>query len=129
MSDRDLARAASEARNMAYAPYSKFRVGAALLLEDGSIMTAANLENASFGLSVCAERNLAARAIHAHRRDWVKLAIATDAEGFIPPCGACLQVIREFVEDIEILLVNNRGETEGTRLSDLLPKPFTDFPS
>ena len=131
MDDRDLARAALEARERAHAPYSGFKVGAALLCEDGSVLRAANLENASLGLSVCAERNVAAKAVFDGKAAWRRLAIATDADGFTPPCGACLQVLREFVPedgDLEILLVNREGEIERRMLGDFLPLPFRDYP-
>lgn len=129
MSDKELIREALAARDKAYAPYSKFRVGAALLCKDGVLLSAANLENASLGLSVCAERNLITRAWQDGKRDWLKLAIATDSEDFIPPCGACLQVLREFCEDLEILLVNCHGKSNSARLSDFLPRPFTAYPA
>jgi cytidine deaminase len=128
MDDKSLATAALEARTLAYAPYSGFRVGAALLCADGTVVTAANLENASFGLSVCAERNAVARAIQTGHRQWTRLAIATDAAEQIPPCGACLQVLREFADDLDILLVNREGDFSRVKLSELLPHPFTDFP-
>ncbi len=131
MDDAQLAREALAARERSHSPYSGFRVGVALLCEDGSLVRAANLENASLGLSVCGERNAVAAAVSAGQRRWKRLAVATDAEGFIPPCGACLQVLREFVpagEELEILLVNNRGERENRRLGEFLPLPFTDYP-
>ncbi len=131
MDEVQLAREALAAREGSHSPYSGFRVGAALLCEDGELVHAANLENASLGLSVCAERNAVAAAVGGGRSRWTHLAIATDADGFIPPCGACLQVLREFVpagEDLEILLVNRHGERENRRLGDFLPLPFTDYP-
>ena len=128
MDDQDLVKAALKARQGAHAPYSGFRVGAALACAEGEIVTAANLENASLGLSVCAERNAAARAVFTGRRDWTVLAVATDAVEFIPPCGACLQVLREFCSDLELLLVNREGEIQRRRLSEFLPHPFLDYP-
>ncbi len=131
MDDLELARVALEAREGAHAPYSRFRVGVALLCEGGEVVRAANLENASLGLSVCAERNAVARAVFDGKAAWRRLAIATDAEGFTPPCGACLQVLREFVpdgDDLEILLVNRHGEVQGRQLGDFLPLPFKDYP-
>ena len=127
MDDKLLAERALAARAGAHAPYSKFRVGVALLLGSGELVEAANLENASFGLSVCAERNAVASAVFGGLRDWTKIAIATDSDDFIPPCGACLQVLREFTADLDILLVNARGDLKRTRLSELLPHPFVDF--
>ncbi len=128
MDDATLAARALDAREAAYAPYSGFRVGAALLCADGELIEAGNLENASLGLSVCAERNAAARAVFTGRREWRRLAIATDAEDFIPPCGACLQVLREFEPELEILLVRGDGSFRKARLPELLPQPFTDYP-
>ena len=127
MDETALAAKALTARESAYAPYSGFRVGAALLCADGELITAGNLENASLGLSVCAERNAVAQAIFQGKREWRCLAIATDAADFIPPCGACLQVLREFCVDLEILLVNRKVEIEKTSLSKLMPRPFTDY--
>ena len=77
---------------------------------------------------MCAERNAVARAVFEGHRIWRKLAIATDAEDFVPPCGACRQVLAEFAEDLEILLVNRRGERRALRLADLIPVPFKDYP-
>ena len=131
MDDQTLIARALAARNRAHAPYSGFRVGAALLCDDAGeerLVESANLENASLGLSVCAERNAVARAIYLGLRRWTKLAIATDAERGIPPCGACLQVLREFTPDLEILLVDAHGGCEVRRLAELLPQPFTSFP-
>ena len=121
-------RAAAEAVcGRAHAPYSKFRVGAAVLDEEGRIHGGCNVENVSFGLTVCAERNAVARAVFIGKRSWRKLAIATDSDHCIPPCGACLQVLREFADELELLLVTAAGEIETTQLSELIPQPFTDF--
>ncbi|MCB1163350.1 MAG: cytidine deaminase [Candidatus Krumholzibacteriia bacterium] len=126
--ERALAEAALAAREGAHAPYSGFRVGAALACADGEIVSGANLENASLGLSVCAERNAVARAVFTGRREWRALAIATDAPDFVPPCGACLQVLREFASDLPLLLVNADGDVQRRRLGEFLPHPFLDFP-
>jgi cytidine deaminase len=128
MDDAMLCQEALAARDRAHAPYSGFRVGAALLCEDGEVVTAANLENSSLGLSVCAERNAVARAVYLGKRSWKKLAIATDAEDTIPPCGACRQVLMEFARDLEILLVQSDGQWRSVRLSELYPQPFEDYP-
>ncbi|MBM4116241.1 cytidine deaminase [bacterium] len=128
MDEQALVAAALAARAGAHAPYSGFRVGAAIACADGSVVAAANLENASLGLSVCAERNAVAAAVFAGRRDWLAIAIATEAAGFTPPCGACLQVLREFAAELPVILVNASGERERCRLVDFLPRPFLDYP-
>lgn len=128
MDERALIAAALAARAGAHAPYSGFRVGVALACADGTVFSAANLENASLGLSVCAERNAVAAAVFAGQRAWTAIAIATDAPGFTPPCGACLQVLREFAAELTILLVDRDGAVERHRLSEFLPHPFVDYP-
>jgi len=128
MDEQALISAALSARAGAHAPYSGFRVGAALACADGSLVRAANLENASLGLSVCAERNAVAAAVFGGQRDWRAIAIATDAPGFTPPCGACLQVLREFAAELTVLLVDRDGAVERHQLSDFLPLPFLDYP-
>jgi len=128
MDDAKLASRALAAMEKAYAPYSNFRVGAALLCDDGACFEASNLENLSFGLSVCAERNAVAAAVHAGHRNFAKIAIASDGEACVPPCGACRQVLREFSEDLEILLVSKDGSWRSLSLADLIPEAFTRFP-
>lgn len=128
MDEQALIAAALAARSRAHAPYSSFRVGAAIACADGSIVAAANLENASLGLSVCAERNAVAAAVFAGRLEWTAIAIATDLEAFTPPCGACLQVLREFAAELVVILVTASGEREHRRLSEFLPRPFLDYP-
>jgi cytidine deaminase len=128
MDEQALIAAALAARAGAHAPYSGFRVGAALACADGSLIRAANLENASLGLSVCAERNAVAAAVFAGQRVWRAIAIATDAPGFTPPCGACLQVLREFSAELTVLLVDREGAVQRHQLSDFLPHPFLDYP-
>ena len=119
----------AEARRVlahAHAPYSRFPVGAALLTESGKVYTAANVENASFGLSVCAERSAVFAAVAAGERRFAALAVVTDTPEPTPPCGACRQVLREFVEDIPVALAGRPGTKVQThRLSDLLPQAFS----
>jgi len=119
-----LLEAALRARDRAYAPYSKFHVGAALEDAEGRIHTGCNVENASYGLTVCAERIAAFKAVSEGARKFRRIAIAADTSPLTPPCGACRQVLWELCGDIEAILVNLRGETESVQLRDLLPRPF-----
>ena len=116
--------AALAARENAFAPYSKFRVGAAIEDSEGRIHTGCNVENATYGLTVCAERVAVFKAISEGVRKFRRVAIAADTDALTPPCGACRQILWEFCGDIEIVLVNLRGQTETYRLKDLFPKPF-----
>src|ERR1700733_14266552 len=119
-----LLRAALDAREHAHAPFSNFRVGAAVEDVWGRIHTGCNVENATFGLTLCAERVAVFKAISEGARDFRRIAIATDTDTLTPPCGACRQILWEFCGDIEILLCNPRGKTETLHLKDLLPRPF-----
>ena len=123
-----LAAAAIAARENAHAPFSKFLVGAALEDSMGRIHTGCNVENATYGLTVCAERVAVWKAISegVKPREFRRIAVAADAPKLTPPCGACRQILWEFCGDIEILLVNPRGETETLRMRDLFPRPFDD---
>jgi cytidine deaminase len=115
---------AIKAKEKAYAPYSNFHVGAALL-SDNKIFTGCNTENASYSLTICAERVAATNAIVEGAKNFEKIAIATEAEDFIVPCGACLQFLAEFAKDMDVILVNNKGEAKLTTLKELLPSPFS----
>jgi cytidine deaminase len=119
-----LAEAALRAREFAHAPFSKFRVGAAVEAEDGRVFTGCNVENATYGLTVCAERVAVFKAISEGARQFRRVAIAADTERPTPPCGACRQILWEFCGDVEVVLANPRGVTETLRLRDLLPRPF-----
>jgi cytidine deaminase len=123
--ERDLAEAALGARERAYAPYSRFRVGAAIQAEDGTVFVGCNVENASYGATVCAERNALASAVAAGRQAFAEIAIATGTQPPTPPCGLCRQVLSEFNPRLRILMVNDRGEVLTTRLDKLLPMAFT----
>jgi cytidine deaminase len=105
---QDLIPAALAARENAHAPFSNFKVGAAVEDETGRVFTGCNIENATFGLTLCAER----------------IAIVADASKLTPPCGACRQILWEFCGDIEIVLANLSGATETLRLATLFPRPF-----
>jgi cytidine deaminase len=116
--------AAAAARANAYAPYSKFAVGAALLMEDGSVWTGANVENCIPALSVCAERNAMTAAASAGLRKPQAVAVITDTSPPSRPCGLCRQTLSEFADDLPILMANTRGEREETTLGELLPQRF-----
>ena len=118
-----LVAAAAAARDHAYAPYSRFRVGAALLLPDGGVSSGCNVENASFGLAVCAERNAVAAAVVAGGRSFRALAVVTDVHPPASPCGACRQVLAEF-GDFPVILANPDGERLVTSVTALLPGAF-----
>jgi cytidine deaminase len=116
--------AARDVRARAYAPYSRFQVGAALLLEDGSILGGCNIENASYGLTVCAERTALWSAIARGIHRFVALAVIGDTAGPISPCGACRQVLFEFAPDMPVLLTNLQGQRQRTSVRELLPGGF-----
>jgi cytidine deaminase len=115
---------ALEARTKADAPYSHFQVGAALESTDGRVFTGCNIENATYGLSVCAERVAVFKAISEGARKFRRIAVAADTDVLTPPCGACRQILWEFCGDIELTLVNLHGKTEPIQLKDLFPRPF-----
>lgn len=119
-----LAEAALEARLKAYAPYSHFEVGAALLTEDGEIVVGCNVENRSYGLTICAERTAVGSAVAAGHRDFQALAVATSASPPAPPCGMCRETLQEFAPNLPILLTNPQGERRTFALTDLFPEPF-----
>jgi cytidine deaminase len=119
-----LIEAALRARENAHAPFSNFKVGAALEDETGRIHTGCNVENATYGLTVCAERVAVFKAISEGARQFRRIAVAADTDALTPPCGACRQILWEFCGDIEVTLANPRGKTETLRLGDLFPRPF-----
>ena len=123
MNDEALLAAASAARDHAYAPYSAFAVGAALLCDDGTVVVGCNVENASYGLSVCAERAAVFAAVASGKRRFGTLAVAGPAEGASPPCGACRQVLAEFAPAVRIVYTSKDG-VQTTSLADLLPAAF-----
>ncbi|MCI0393611.1 MAG: cytidine deaminase [Chloroflexi bacterium] len=114
--------AAGEAREQAYAPYSHYRVGAAVLAEDGRIFSGANVENASYGLTLCAERSAVAAAVTAGARRLLAAAVCT--ENGVAPCGACRQVLSEFAGDMPIWLCDAQGQVRRMGLAALLPERF-----
>ncbi len=119
-----LVEAAIAAREHAHAPFSKFRVGAAIEDENGRIFTGCNVENATYGLTICAERVAVFKAISEGARKFKRIAVAADTEVLTPPCGACRQILWEFLGDAEVTLVNLQGKSETMQLKDLFPRPF-----
>ncbi|MEE1353480.1 MAG: cytidine deaminase [Acutalibacteraceae bacterium] len=129
MTDRELLELASQAREHAYAPYSHFRVGAALLCKDGTVYQGCNIENASFGATNCAERTAIFRAVYDGQREFSALAIVGAREGepemFCYPCGICRQVLSEFCpEDMRLVFRDSSGSIEHHTLGELFPKGF-----
>jgi cytidine deaminase len=124
MTNQALLDAALRAREQAHAPYSKFHVGAALEDSEGRIYMGCNVENASYGLTVCAERTAVFKAVSEGARHFRRIAVAADTVSLTPPCGACRQVMWEICGDIEVVLVNLNRDTESLSLSHLLPRPF-----
>jgi cytidine deaminase len=116
--------AASRARENAHAPYSQFRVGAALRANSGRIFTGCNIENSSFGLTVCAERVAVFKALSEGERRFDAIAVVADTERLTPPCGACRQILWEFCRDAEVVLANLSGQITMRRVPDLLPDAF-----
>ena len=115
---------ATAARLRSVAPFSDFLVGAALRTKDGKVFTGCNVESASYGLTVCAERVAIWKALSEGERDFTDLVIVADTEQLTPPCGTCRQIIWEFCKHAKIVLANLRGEKQEVSIADLLPKAF-----
>ncbi|MFW5878808.1 MAG: cytidine deaminase [Myxococcota bacterium] len=122
--DEELIAAALQAREHAYAPYSHFKVGAALRSASGDVIAGCNVENAAYGLSICAERNAVGRAVVLGHRRFDAVAVTSDISPPAPPCGQCLQTLAEFSDDMEVILANPKGEVIKVRLHQLLPFRF-----
>jgi cytidine deaminase len=116
--------AASQARQNAHAPYSNFRVGAALRAASGRIFGGCNIENATLGLTVCAERVAIFKAVSEGERGFDAVAVVTDTDSLTPPCGPCRQLLWEFCGDLPVILANLRGKTEVVPMRELFPRPF-----
>jgi cytidine deaminase len=116
--------AATQARENAYARYSNFRVGAALRAASGRVFGGCNIENATYGLTICAERVAIFKAMSEGEREFDAIAVVTDTDVLTSPCGACRQLIWEFCGDVPVILSNVKGKTETLRMRDLFPKPF-----
>lgn len=127
VSDKSLTKIANDMLEMAYVPYSKFPVGAALLTKDGKIFSGCNIENASYSLTNCAERTAIFKAISEGIRDFEKLIVTANTTGPVSPCGACRQVIAEFCEPgMPVILTNITGDVFETTVDELLPGAFTE---
>jgi cytidine deaminase len=122
--DDPLISAATRVRENAHATFSNFKVGAAVLDDKGQIHTGCNVENATYGLTICAERVAIFKAISEGARRFSRVAVVADTPELTPPCGACRQILWEFCGDVEIVLSNLSGKTETLRLSTLFPRAF-----
>jgi len=125
MTDKQLLLEAQRAKEKAYVPYSKFRVGAALLTKSGKVYTGCNIENASFGGTNCAERTAIFKAVSEGEREFAAIAINTDADTITFPCGICRQVMVEFAEDLKIILGRPEGGHKIFTMEDILPNSFS----
>ena len=126
--EEELIKAATDARECAYAPYSNFKVGAAVEAENGDIYIGCNVESASYGLTVCAERVAIWKGISCGEKRFTRIAVVVDTEELTPPCGVCRQIIWEFCGDIPVTMSNLKGETKSVQMKDLLPHAFdSDF--
>ena len=124
MTEKELIEKAKRARLRAYAPYSNFKVGAALLTKSGKVYTGANVENSTFGLTVCAERIAVFKAVNKGDKDFAKIAVVADKNQPVTPCGACRQVLSEFAKDLKIVCANLKGKVDRYTLKELLPEAF-----
>ncbi len=126
MEYKELAKIAVEAKADAIPTYSKFRVGSAILTEDEKIFTGGNIESSSYSLTICSERVALFKALSEGHRKFKAIAIASDDPDFCPPCGACRQILKDFCEDIDVVLVNHKDELKFFKLGELFPFPFGD---
>lgn len=122
--EKELIEAAQKVRERAYAPYSDFKVGAAVRTKGGKIYTGCNVESASYGLTVCAERVAIWKAVSEGEKEFTEIAVAADTHELTPPCGVCRQIIWEFCGDIPVIFANLEGDTETVQMSELLPRAF-----
>lgn len=122
--EKKLIQAARAVREHAFAPYSGFRVGAAVLTSEGRMFSGCNIENSTYGLTLCAERVAIFKAISEGARQFTRLAVVADTEELTPPCGACRQIIWEFCGDVVVEVVNLKGGSRTFRVAELLPVPF-----
>ena len=123
-SPEHLISAARESRERAHAPFSNFKVGAAIEDEEGRVFTGCNVENATYGLTICAERVAVFKAISEGAAKLKRIAVVADTDVLTPPCGACRQILWEFCGDTELVLANLAGKQESMSLRDIFPRPF-----
>ena len=126
MTHEELKAAAVAMLDRAYVPYSHFPVGAALECSDGTVFTGCNIENAAYGLTICAERTAIFKAISEGRRDFKRIVIAGKSEDYCVPCGSCRQVMQEFAPQMEVICLNGKGEAKHFALKELLPYGFDE---
>lgn len=124
MTNTDPLKTAIEAKNSSYSPYSKFRIGAALIAKNNKIYTGANIENSSYSLTICAERVAFVKALTEGEKEFTKIYICSDQQEFVTPCGACRQFMMEFAPELEVILVLDDGATQSHKLKDLIPNCF-----
>lgn len=122
--EKELIEAAREVRENAHAPFSNFKVGAALMTKNGKIYTGCNIENATYGLTICAERNAVFKAISEGEKDFETISVVADTDELTPPCGACRQIIWELCGDVPVILANLNGDSETVMMKELFPRAF-----
>jgi cytidine deaminase len=122
---RELAKAARDIKRNAFSPFSKFKVGAAILTEDGTIFSGCNIENSSYGLTICAERVAIFNAVSSGASKFTAIAIVSDDPDFTPPCGACRQVLLELAGNIDFVMMDSKNRYKIMKLTSLLPFAFT----
>ncbi|MEO6588850.1 MAG: cytidine deaminase [Pyrinomonadaceae bacterium] len=122
--ENDLTETAKKAREKAHAPFSNFKVGAAVRTKSGKIFTGCNIENASYGLTMCAERVAVFKAISEGESEFEEIAVVADTDELTPPCGPCRQIIWEFCGDSPVTMASLKGEAETMQMSELLPRAF-----
>ncbi len=122
--DLQLIESAKQVRELAYAPYSNFRVGAAVRTKGGKIFTGCNVESASYGLTVCAERVAIWKAVSEGEKEFEQIAVVADTQELTPPCGVCRQILWEFCGDMPVTFANLKGDVETVQMKDLLPRAF-----
>ena len=122
--ERSLISKASKAADKAYSPFSKVKVGAAILTSDGRVFSGCNVENSSYGLSICAERTAAVKAVSSGAKSFKAVAVVSNLEGLTYPCGACRQFLSEFGDDIMVIVVAKKGNVMRHSLGELLPETF-----